>query len=319
VQGNLDTLAREFLLYLQAERGCTRATAQAYQADLRDFFRHLSDIGVTPTVEEISVDVVRSWVIAMHQRGLCNNSVARRLAALRSFWRYLMIKGLTAEDVPGQVATPRRERSLPAYLGSEELRRLLDAALQQRTAFCAFRDYAIIATFVYAGLRRGELLNLRVADIDLAESTLRVVSGKGRKTRIIPMVPELNQALEDWLQMRAKFASGYLFVTVRGNRIYPSRLQIIWKKVLSRAGLCRPGVTMHTLRHSFATLLLQSGKTDLVSIQHLLGHTRLDTTAIYLHVTSQQMREAVSAHPLSAGYGPRPMKEVDSKELQRPE
>lgn len=299
MQGNLDTLAEQFLLYLQAERGCTKTTAQAYRADLRDFFRHLDSCGVY-SPGAITVHVVRSWVIAMHSRGLCNNSVARRLAALRSFWHYLMLQGVVGEDVPGQVATPRRERPLPTYLGPDELQRLLDAALDQRTAFCAFRDHAIIATFIFAGLRRGELLELKVRDVDLAEATLRVASAKERKSRIIPLVQELEAAIADWLEMRERFTNEHLFITVRGNRIYPSRLQLIWKKVLRRAGLERPGVTMHTLRHSFATLLLQSGKVDLVTIQQLLGHTRLDTTAIYLHVTSQQMRSAVSMHPLSA-------------------
>ena len=126
------------------------------------------------------------------------------------------------------------------------------------------------------------------------------------------MVPELKQALQDWLEMRAKFSNEHLFITVRGNRIYPGRLQIIWRKILTRSGVARPGVTIHTLRHSFATLLLQSGKADLVSIQHLLGHTRLDTTAMYLHVTSQQMRDAISAHPLSAESWSRPLQQVKS-------
>jgi len=177
---------------------------------------------------------------------------------------------------------------------------LLDAALKQRTAFCAFRDYAIIATFIYTGVRRGELLNLRLGDVDAEAKALRVERGKGRKTRIIPMVEELIEALEDWLQYRPACDHDYLFSTNRGNRIYPTRLQVIWKKTLKRSGLRRSGVSMHTLRHSFATLLLQSGQAALVSIQHLLGHSRLDTTAIYLHVDTSQLRDAIVGHPLTA-------------------
>ena len=177
---------------------------------------------------------------------------------------------------------------------------MLDATLEQRTVFCAFRDYAVMATFVYTGVRRGELLNLKVGDADLGTRTLRIVRGKGKKTRIIPMVDELKQAFSDWLECRRSRRHDYLFTTNRGNRIYPTRLQIIWKNTLNRSGINRSGVSMHTLRHSFATLLLQTGNADLVSIQHLLGHSRLDTTAIYLHVGAQQLREAIAAHPLAA-------------------
>ncbi len=154
--------------------------------------------------------------------------------------------------------------------------------------------------FIYAGLRRGELLNLKTGDADLDGRTLRVVRGKGNKTRIIPMVDELKQAIADWLEYRPPCGHDYLFTTNRGNRIYPSRMQIIWRKTLERSGIKRSGVSMHTLRHSFATLLLQSGRADLVAIQHLIGHSRLGTTAIYLYVDAQQLREAIAAHPLAA-------------------
>lgn len=236
----------------------------------------------------------------MHERGLCANSVARRVAAFKSFWKYLCENDLASPSLLMKVRVPKRVRSLPQYLTADELRALLDVALSQRNAFSAFRDYAIMATFVYTGLRRAELLNLRLTDIDLAEGTLRVVSGKGRKTRMVPVVDELRDAISNWLEIRPKRSrQDHLFVTCRGNRIHANRLQIIWSKLRNRAGISRPGVSMHSLRHSFATLLLQSGQADLVSIQQLLGHSRLDTTAVYLHVTGQHLREAVAAHPLA--------------------
>ena len=230
MQGNLDTLVQDFLLYLEAERGCSKLTVKAYCADLRDFLAHLATAGAPATPASVTVGAVRSWILAMHGRGLCGNSVARRLAALRSFWRYLRASGVVAEDVLVRIATPRRERPLPVYLGPEDLQRLLDAALRQRTAFCAFRDHAVLATFIYAGLRRGELLHLRTSDVDLEQGILRVVAGKGRKTRLVPMVRELQQALCDWLACRVRFDHEPMFITNRGNRIYATRLQIIWRR-----------------------------------------------------------------------------------------
>jgi site-specific recombinase XerD len=202
-----------------------------------------------------------------------------------------------------QISSPKREKTVPVYLGKESLQKLLDATLQQRTEYCAFRDYAIMATFIYSGLRRGELLGLKMSDVGLETGSLRVVDGKGKKSRVIPMHGKLREALGDWLQYRRTKGHDYLFTTNRGNRIYPSRIQIIWKKTLKRSGVKRSGVTIHTLRHSFATLLLQSGEVDLVSLQHLLGHSRLDTTAIYLHVGTKQLQNAVSAHPLADSKG----------------
>jgi len=303
VQSIMDTLAQEFLLYLRAERGCSRLTATSYRSDLTQFFTHLQENYAVDGPAEITVEMVRSWIVAMYERGLCSNSVARRVCSLKSFWKYLCERDLAAPEVVARVSTPRREKTLPTYLSKESLQKLLDATLQQRTEYCAFRDYAIMATFIYAGLRRGELLNLKMGDVDIGARTLRVVRGKGNKTRIIPLVEELGEAIADWLEYRRTKGHDYLFTTNRGNRIYPTRLQIIWKNILNRSGINRSGVSMHTLRHSFATLLLQTGNADLVSIQHLLGHSRLDTTAIYLHVGAQQLREAIAAHPLAAGNG----------------
>lgn len=302
MQSIMDTLTREFLLYLQAEKGCSPLTASAYRSDLRQFAALLQrDYGVTDPAK-ITTDMVRAWIVAMHQRGLTNSSVARRVCSLKSFWRYLSDRDLVAPAVLLRISTPRRVRNLPVHLNEDELRRLLDAAVAQRTARCAFRDYAILATFIYAGLRRAELLNLRLGDLDFIGHVLRVNRGKGRKSRVIPMVEELEQALQDWLEWRPVAKHDHVFATIRGNRIYATRLQIIWKGVLKASCITRPGVTLHSLRHSFATLMLQGGA-DLVSIQELMGHSRLDTTAIYLHVGGQQLREAMAVHPLCHAKG----------------
>jgi site-specific recombinase XerD len=219
VLGNLHTLAQEFLFYLEVERGFSKRTAEAYDGDLAQFMKHLQAIGLELTPADVTVDAVRSWMIAMHERGLSNSSIARHLAGLRSFWKFLRFKGIVVSDVPFQVTAPKRHRSLPVYLGAEDLQRLLDAALQQRVAFCAFRDFAVLATFIYAGLRRGELLSLKVSDVDLTEGTLRVVAGKGNKTRVVPMVPELqDMVLPTGVRRKLRCLSAQLWTcTLRGS------------------------------------------------------------------------------------------------------
>jgi len=301
VQVKLYTLAEEFLLYLEAERGCSPLTITSYRSDLTQFFTHLQEVGAPDGAASLSLTNARSWVVAMHRAGLSPNSTGRRVSALKSFCRYLHDQGHTEQNEIARLTAPARVQTLPTYLSEDELRSLMGAALDQRVAYNAFRDYAMLSVLVFTGLRRGELLNLRMGDADMIERSLRVRHGKGKKMRIVPLVDEAIQAIEDWLAFRRTKGHDYLFTTVRGNRIHPSRLQAIWKRILVRSGVTRPGVSLHTLRRSMATLLLQSGRADLVAIQRLLGHSRLDTTGIYLHVVPGQLREAVEGHPLACG------------------
>jgi len=301
VQGQLGSLAAEFLQYLEAEKGYSRLTVTSYQSDLRQFLAHLADTGAPAELASLTLPNARSWVVALHRRGLSPNTVARRVAALRSFSRYLAEEGYLEHDPLLRLSAPARVREIPECLTAEELAALRDAALNQRVAYSAFRDHAIISLLIFTGARRGELLALRMGDVDLDRGIVRIQKGKGRKSRAVPLVAEAVEAVRDWLTFRRTKGHDYLFSTLFGNRIYPSRLQIIWKAILERSGITRPGISLHTLRHSMATALLRTGKVDLVTIQHLLGHSRLDTTGIYLHVDGADLRRAVEAHPLGRG------------------
>ena len=294
----MDTVIRDFVLYLCAELGYSAQTARSYHYDLRQLCEFLEAHEVPLDPRHVTTRLVREWVIEMYQRGLSSNTVARHLYALRSFWRYLTKVGIVDDDPLGEVSVPRRTRSLPKYLGPEELQQILDASQGNRTARCAFRNYAMMAMMIFTGMRRGELINLRLPDVSLREKVIRV-RGKGSKQRIIPLVDEVVQAVADWLEFRpANCAHDYLFTTFHGNRIYPTSMQRIWRDILEKSGIEASGVTLHTLRHSCATLLLQSGQCSLVEIQQILGHSRLDTTAVYLHFSDGGLRDAVHAHPL---------------------
>lgn len=169
-----------------------------------------------------------------------------------------------------------------------------------RSALCLLRDYALMAVAIFSGVRRAELINLQLGDVDLTERALRV-NGKGGRWRIVPLAEEARRAVADWLEFRpADCGHDHLFTTTRGNRIHPSGMQRIWRSILRRSSVRREGVSLHTLRHSCATLLLQTRTCDIAQIQRILGHSRLDTTAVYLHIDQDDLRAAMDAHPLLA-------------------
>ena len=299
----MDTQIREFVLYLEAERGCSTHTCRSYRSDLCLFLDFINQQNSATSPCEVTTEMVRAWIVNMKERGLSNATIARRVHALRSFWRYLLDMELVEQDPLRRVSAPKKEQGLPQYLRIDELRALLDAAQKHHVVALAFRNYAMICVLVYTGVRKGELIGLRIDDVDLNEKLLRV-HGKGGKWRVVPLAEEVCAAVSDWLEFRrSDCGHDYLFTTSRGNRIHPSRMQRIWSPILTRSGIKREGVSLHTLRHSAATLLLQSGTCDILQIQQLLGHSRLDTTAIYLHVEPRDLRNAMEAHPLACSVG----------------
>ncbi len=295
----IDTAADRFAVHIEAVRGYSPRTAVAYQSDLSQLAEFMEQQDLEPTIGNVTRELMEKWIVSMKRSGLKRNTIVRHVHAAKSFWNYLLDVELVEHDPMRRLPTPKRERSLPTYLSEGELRQLLDAALDQRVVFCAFRDYAILATFIFTGMRRSELLNLRKDHMDFAKRQVRIVNGKGNKSRIVPLVTDLIEAVSDWLEFRPDNESDRLFVTLKGNPLGSTQLQRLWSRALERSGIERDGVTIHTLRHSFATLLLQSGECDLVSIQKMLGHSRLDTTAIYTHVADADLHASVAAHPLS--------------------
>ena len=291
------SLIHDFLVYLDAERGYSPCTVKAYRGDLRSFFAFATTRG-TSAVDQVSPLLVREWIASLRTAGLAHSSIARHLYALRSLWSFLLDCEVVTNDPLKRISIPKQKQSIPTTLSVDELRLLLAAAAQHRDPVIALRDHAIVCTLAFTGMRRGELLGLGLADVGLDGAVVHVRHGKGGKSRLIPLADDAVEAIGDWLEVRPSSKAQTLFVTVRGNRIYPSRLQVIWRRVLGQSGIARPGVTLHTLRHSFATLLLQSGA-NLFTIQKLLGHSRLDTTAVYLHVAGEDLREGIMKHPLA--------------------
>jgi site-specific recombinase XerD len=299
----LTELHEEFVTYLEVERDYSAYTAVAYRSDFQTFLRFLKGVGLLLRVDRVDRSVVRRYVAWLKGRGLKASTVARHINSLRSFWNYLRESQYTETDPFFRLSLPKRPEEVPPHLSAEEAEALLSAAQRQSCIFNAFRDVAVLSVLLYTGMRRGELLNLRLCDVDLTGRTLRVVAGKGRKSRVLPLVPEACGALSDWLELRPTHCRhDRVFTCKWGAPLSKRGLASCLRRALDAAGVGRPGITLHSLRHTFACLLLKGG-CDLYSLQRMLGHSRLDTTAGYLHATVEDLRQAVSAHPLCNGGG----------------
>jgi integrase/recombinase XerC len=306
-----------FLGYLEVEKHASPHTVKSYGADLEDFLRFIGAGDARParTVGGVlsggrgSVDLshggdvrgiepreVRAFLAALHTRGLDPVSVARKLAAIRSWFRFLRRRGVVARNPAQQIRGPRLSRKLVSFLPIDETMALMDTRDPRATA----RDAAIVELLYASGLRVSELVGLDLRDVDLAEMTVRVL-GKGRKERIVPFGGAASRALRDYLGTRGP-AAGAVFLNRRGGRLTVRSVHTIVRRQARAAGIVRR-VSPHTLRHTFATHLLDSGA-DLRMIQELLGHSRLSTTQRYTHVAAEQLMKVYDrAHPRASSKG----------------
>jgi integrase/recombinase XerC len=277
-----------FLGYLEVEKHASPHTVKSYRGDLEDFRRWLG----AGAVRDVNARDVRAFLAVLHTRGLDPASVARKLAAIRSWFRFLRRRGVIADDPARAIRAPRQPRKLVSFLPIDETMAMMDGRDAQATTHDPARDAAIVELLYASGLRVSELVGLDLSDVDLAEMTVRVL-GKGRKERIVPFGTAAAGALEAYLGPRA---AGPVFLNRRGGRLTVRSVHTIVRSRARAAGISRP-VSPHTLRHTFATHLLDSGA-DLRMIQELLGHSRLSTTQRYTHVGSDQlMRVYDAAHP----------------------
>jgi len=276
-----------------------RSTISAYQSDLRQWRQFLEKAleSEAPRVSDVTRSTVRGFIVDQRERGLSNTTVARRVNCLRSFWHFLEHAEITAENPLDRIRLPKSRTKLPTFLTDDEMRRLLEAAGETHYADLAARDRAVIGTFLFAGLRRTELLNLHTYDVNLEDDVLTVRHGKGGRMRAVPMNEALCELLVEWLDERPSCDHDFLFANREGGPLGRHAVQTTFRRAKKGAGIEREDVTIHTLRHSFACALLRGGA-SLVEIQQLMGHASLETTSVYLHVTGVELKEAVAAHSL---------------------
>lgn len=298
----LDHACARFLREFAATRGASPHTLRAYRSDLDQFCAFLDERGVTKP-DEVSSRTLRAYLGSMEDRELAATSIQRKLSAARSLFKHLLRQGSIDHHPAVGLRRRRTARTLPGALSQEEVEALLGAPDVSTPA--GRRDKALLEFLYSAGTRAAETVGLDRADLDLARGTARV-RGKGRKERLVAVGRYAREALESYLsdpaRPRGKAAkTDAVFVNPRGGRLTTRSLGRIVERCVLRGGIARR-CSPHTLRHSFATHLLDRG-CDLRSVQELLGHAHLTTTQIYTHVSIQRLREVYEkAHP-RAGKG----------------
>ncbi len=328
-----NVIIQEFLNYLQFEKRFSGHTAKCYGADLHQFSEFLiahsdsaplahepisltqqqggpatavatqTDLKVDQLLLSVDVNTVRAYLARLNEKQYSKSTIARKLATLRSFYKFLVKRNQLSSNPVTVVRTPKQEKKLPRFLEYEEVKRLLETPPVDN--WLGARDRAIMETLYSTGIRVSELVALNMDDIDFLGEVVHV-RGKGKKERIAPIGSSALQVIQHYMEFRSKraqsnsnFDSKVLFVNKHGGRLSTRSVRRKMDKYLKMAGL-DPNISPHTLRHSFATHMLNNGA-DLRSVQELLGHQSLSTTQIYTHLTTRRLKEVYeNAHPREA-------------------
>ena len=290
--GQFRTALRKYFLYLEVEKGLSRNSLAAYRIDLHKYFFFLTHDLRLRTPQEISTAHISSFLVSLKKENLSTRSIARYISALRGLHRFLLSENITKFDPSDIIDSPKIERTLPDYLTHEEIRALLEAP--QPNDHTGIRNRAILEILYATGMRVSELINLRLGNV-LPDVHLVRIIGKGQKERVVP----IGEIALEWLEKYTNEARPYflvngkptdlIFMNTRGGTLSRMMIWLIVRNAARAAGIDRD-VHPHTLRHSFASHLLQGGA-DLRAVQEMLGHSDIGTTDIYVHTDREYLKE----------------------------
>ncbi len=284
----MNRFIEKFLAYLEIEKNYSPHTLLNYRIDLEIFFAFIKD----QTIERVDYFTCRRFLAHLKSKMLKPRSLARRLSALRSFFKFLHREGLIKSNPTLLLLTPKLDKKLPKFLSEPETFRLLEIPGTYKIS--GLRDRALFETLYSSGLRVSELVALNTDSIDYFSNLVKVM-GKGRKERIVPLGDQALRAIKKYLDKR-KSQEKALFLNKNGKRLSDRGVRLIMNKYIKQMSI-QSGVSPHTLRHSFATHLLDHGA-DLRSVQELLGHVNLSTTQIYTHLSTERIKTIYDkAHP----------------------
>ncbi len=298
---NLETKLAEFLHHLGLEKNASPQTVKSYREDLAQCLQLIRTNTKKSHVDpsDWNTRSLRSFVAWMHDQGYAKSTIARRLAATRTFGKFLRRDGTLNTNPSDALRGPRQDRKLPHFLTIDEMKKLL--SMPEANPVFGLRDRAILEALYSAGLRVSEVVGLNLDDLDLSDGVM-VIRGKGRKERLALLGDLAVKAIRRWLPDRNQLLSGLgreseaVFLNKNGGRLTVRSVGRLLERYLALAGL-DPRTSPHTLRHSFATHMLDAGA-DIRGVQELLGHKSLTTTQIYTHVTTQRLQESyLKAHP----------------------
>jgi integrase/recombinase XerC len=287
---------KRFIQYISGEKRYSEHTVRAYQHDIRTYELFLEDTFDVSDPVEATHDMIRSWIVLLMDEGFDARSVNRKLSSIKSYYRFLTKKELLKKNPAANIQSLKTSTQLPKYINKEDLSDHLEEQFDQKD-FQTLRDRLVIELLYGTGLRRAELINIRLTDIELDGQQIKIF-GKRNKERMVPLSLEMAGMIRDYSTLREKtFAAPppYLILTNKGQKAYPEFIYRIVKKELSAIkGTVK---SPHVLRHSFATHMLNNGA-DLNVIKELLGHADLSATQVYTHNTIEQLKSIYSkAHP----------------------
>lgn len=292
---------KSFLAYLTHEKRYSPHTIRAYTTDLHQFRDFLRDTFDQEDILMTSAAMARSWMVSLMQADVDARSIRRKRSVLNTFFKFSIREGRLDKNPIDGVSTPKFQKKLPTYLRSGQLDRLEDV-LPEMEDYTSAREHVIIKMLFSTGMRRSELINLTLTDVRLGERNIKVL-GKRQKERLVPMTKQLHAVLTAYQSFRdaAETTSSWYFVTDNGNKLYPKYVYNLVKRytgMVTSADIRGP----HTLRHTFATLMLDEGA-DINAIKELLGHADLNATQIYTHTSIEKLKQVYGqAHPRSRNH-----------------
>lgn len=277
--------AHKFLDYLRFERGFSDYTVKSYEIDLREFYDFAGD-------NKIDIELVRDYLRNLYNKKYSNSSISRKVSSLKSYFKYLESEGIIKDNFMRLISNPKTEKTLPNYLNYEDLDKLLN--YPDRSNKYGLRDALILEMLYSSGVRVSELANMKLSDIDFKERKI-LIFGKGSKERYVYYGSKCAELLDLYLKIDHR-NSPYLLIGKRKEKLNEREIRDIVTGIAKKAGIA-VHVTPHTLRHTYATHMLNEGA-DLKSVGDLLGHESLSTTQIYTHVSNERLRQVyLSAHP----------------------
>ncbi|NDB53376.1 MAG: integrase [Chitinophagaceae bacterium] len=295
---SIDNQLLLFLDQLKYERRLSPHTQLAYKKDLSDWSTYLAGEMGVDQLSEVNASQIRSWLASLRASGISSRSIVRKISALKSFYKFLLRKGVVEKNPLVQISSPKISKSLPVFIREEEAAQMGQTLAIASEDWKGFNARLLVTLFYYTGMRLSELINLKEEQLELSRSQLKVL-GKGNKERIIPLHADLITLIKEYIQKKQDQLTStepYLLLTESGKKLYPRYAWQLVNQVLGAATTVQKK-SPHVLRHSFATHLLNNGA-DLNAVKELLGHSSLAATQVYTHNTIEKLKEVHrKAHP----------------------
>ncbi|MBO5007139.1 MAG: tyrosine recombinase XerC [Clostridia bacterium] len=318
-------IVERFLRYKLVIQGRSKKTVEEYAIDLRTFFRYMIAVrdGIDPSSDEFNkisiacvdedfvrsiktIDILEFMAFTANTRANASAARARKLSTIKMFFKYMTVgEKIISVNPAADIESPKQKKSLPKYLSVKESKDLLHSVVADEDSKNRDRDFCIITLFLNCGMRLSELVGISLSDMDRELRSLRVI-GKGNKERIVYLNDACRSAITAYLLRRAQDSENIkpehknaLFISRLGKRISVKTVQWIVYKYLGEAGLDYKHYSTHKLRHTAATLMYQEGGVDVLALKEILGHSELNTTQIYTHISDRKLEEAVESHPLA--------------------